>query len=896
MGEVFRARDTRLGRDVAIKVLPAALAQDTDRVTRFRREAQILATLNHPNIAGIYGLEEGNGTVGLVMELVAGDDLAQRLRGGAVPVEEAIAISKQIAEALEEAHAKGIVHRDLKPANVKVTPDGRVKVLDFGLAKALEGEASSSSSPGDVSHSPTMSRHMTEAGMIMGTAAYMSPEQARGKPVDKRADIWSFGVVLFEMLTGERLFSGETVSDVLAAVLTREPDWKAIPPATPTGLSRLLRRCLERDPKRRLHDIADARFDLEDSLLGSGDQSATLKGSIAAPPARPRAFLLGGALALTLFGVWFGGLLARRLDSRATPGTFHLATVLPQASDLVRQASGFALSPDGARVVFRHEQDGKRGLFIRPLDSLTVAFIPGTDEGMGPIFSPDGRSLAFFSTPVGSEQGGLHRIKVEGGAPLRLADSGTSTVAGFTFTGHWTEDGQILFSGSEPVIQRIPAAGGPVTAVTALDAPRGEQRHTQPRSLPGGRGVLYVAVMGDGRQDVMVARGDGSKGRVLVERAMSPAYSPTGHLLFVLETTLFAAPFDPDKLETTGAPSPVAEEVNVAIYGNHRSAKFALAQNGTLAYLAGAQESLTSDRTLVFVDRQGKATAAVEGMGVYLVPRLSPDGGRIAYSAVGERTGERDIWIADPKRGTRTRLTLGKGASTDPIWSPDGRAITFASTRTEGFLEIFSVPADGNTEPARLGLKTDRERALFPRAWLGGGSALLFHSIKAADDIGVWRKDSGTEEMLLATRYSELQPSLSPDERFMAYVSDESGRREVYVRDMTGSGRRVSVSSEGGDEPVWSPRGNEIFYRRGAQMIAVPVDAKGDLTLGAPSVLFNVPFDVDPFNSDATNYDVTKDGQRFLMVRRASDPRRAEQQLNVVVNWSEELKRLAGER
>ena len=618
MGEVFRARDTKLGRDVAIKVLPAALAHDAERVGRFRREAQILATLNHPNIAAIYGLEEANGTVGLVMELVAGNDLAQRLRGGAVPVEEAIAIAKQIAGALEEAHEKGIVHRDLKPANVKVTPDGKVKVLDFGLAKALEGEAGSSSNPGDVSQSPTMSRHATEAGLILGTAPYMSPEQARGKPVDKRADIWSFGVVLFEMLTGERLFSGETVSDVLAAVLTREPDWKALPAATPPGLSRLLRRCLERDPKRRLHDIADAGFDLEDSLLGGGDGSDTAKGSIAPPPARPRAFLLGGALVLTLFGVWFGGLLARRLDSRATPGTFHLATVLPQATDLVRQASGFALSPDGARVVFRHEQDGKRGLFIRPLDSLSVAFIPGTDEGMGPIFSPDGRSLAFFSTPVGSEQGGLHRIKVEGGAPLRLADSGTSAVAGFTFTGHWTEDGQILFSGSEPVVQRIPAAGGPVTAVTALDAPRGEQRHTQPRSLPGGRGVLYVAVMGDGRQDVMVARGDGSKGRVLVERAMSPAYSPTGHLLFVLETTLFAAPFDPDKLETTAAPSPVAEEVNVAIYGNHRSAKFALAQNGTLAYLAGAQASLTPDRTLV--DGAHDFSETCEG----ILPALAP--------------------------------------------------------------------------------------------------------------------------------------------------------------------------------------------------------------------------------------------------------------------------------
>ncbi len=412
MGEVFRARDTKLGRDVAIKVLPAALAQDAERVGRFRREAQILATLNHPNIAAIYGLEEvgaplvgalttpleraGTGpapaglTIALVMEFVEGEDLAERLKRGAIPVDEAIAIAKQIADALEEAHEKGIVHRDLKPANVKVTPDGKVKVLDFGLAKALEGDPGARSIAGDVSHSPTMSRHATDAGLILGTAAYMSPEQARGKPVDKRADIWSFGVVLFEMLTGDRLFSGETVSDVLAAVLTREPDWKALPAVTPPGLSRLLRRCLERDPKRRLHDIADARFDLDDAVV---------RGNTETSRRRPAIPLLGVVL-LTVLGVLAGGLAARRLDSSANPGTFHLATVLPQASDLVRQASGFALSPDGARVVFRHEQDGKRGLFIRPLDSLTVAFIPGTDEGMGPTFSPDGRSLAFFSTPA----------------------------------------------------------------------------------------------------------------------------------------------------------------------------------------------------------------------------------------------------------------------------------------------------------------------------------------------------------------------------------------------------------------------------------------------------------------------------------------------------------------
>ncbi len=887
MGEVFRARDTKLGREVAIKVLPAALAHDTERVGRFRREAQILATLNHPNIAAIYGLEEANGTVGLVMELVAGNDLAQRLRGGAIPFDEAIAIARQIADALEEAHEKGIVHRDLKPANVKVTPDGKVKVLDFGLAKALEADPGASSGSGDVSHSPTMSRHATEAGLILGTAAYMSPEQARGRVVDKRADIWSFGVVLFEMLTGERLFSGETVSDVLAAVLTREPNWTALPAATPPAISRLLRRCLERDPKRRLHDIADARFDLDDALVRGNTEPAGSPPVLSASRTKPSIPWLG-AVALTALGVLTGGLAVRGCATPATPTVVHLATVLPMLDDLVQQASGVAISPDATRLAFWHSLGEVRGLFLRPLDKLDPTFIAGSEEGIGPLFSPDGKSVAFFSTPLGTRPGGLYRIKIEGGAPLLLAETGTSAMGGFTFTGHWTDDGQILFSGSSPVIQRVPAAGGAVTDVTVLDVARGEQRHGQPRRLPGGRGIVYVAVVAGGRQDVMVSDGSGGPGRVLVKGATTPRYASTGHLVFALEATLFAAPLDLDRLQLTAEPFPVVEGVAVAVYGNYRHAKYDLADNGTLAYLVGG--ALDRRGNLVLVDRQGKATLAFDEIGTYLVPRFSPDDSRVAYAAIDQKTGERDVWIGDLKRGTRTRLTVGPGAATDPVWSPDGRTVTFASTRDEGLINLFSLSADGSGTALRLNKTSERDRSLFPRAWFKDGSALLFHAIQNGGDIGIWREDADNED-LIASTFDELEPSLSPDERFVTYVSDESGRREVYIREMGGSRRRTQVSSQGGDEPVWSPRGNEIFYRQGAKMLAAPVSTRGDVALGAPSLLFEGAYDVDPFNRDATNYDAAKDAQRFIMVRRAADATRARQQINIVVNWTEELKR-----
>jgi Tol biopolymer transport system component len=897
MGEVYRATDTKLGRDVAIKLLPSELAGDPARLARFEREAKLLASLNHPGIAHVYGFEsatlpDGSSVHFLAMELVPGEDLAARLKRGAIPLEDTLGIARQIAEALEEAHEHGIVHRDLKPANVKLTPDGKVKVLDFGLAKAYAGESASGSGP-ELSQSPTLAHTGTQAGVILGTAAYMSPEQARGKSVDKRTDIWAFGVLLYEMLTGRRLFEGETVTDVLAAVVRQEIDWSALPAGTPGGVRRVLGRCLQRDPSKRLRDVADAYLDLEDSAAPT-DQAGPGRSSAGARGPRSPVLRLAGAAVLVLLGILAGALAVGRRYRAPALQPVHFATAVSLGEDLLRRGAGVVLSPDGTRIAFFGEQDGRQGLFLRSLDQLDARRIPGTENGTAPFFSPDGEWLAFFSVAPGSRGLELMKTRLDGAAPIRITET-ASTAFWFNASGSWSEGGEILFSGSSPVIQRVAALGGPASAATQLDASRGEQRHLQPAWLPGGRELLYVANAG-GRTDVMLAPGDGGKGRVLVEGGTSPRYAASGHLLFVREKTLLAVAFDLRTLQVTGAPFPVLDGLDVAVNGAYRTARFDLSPNGTLAYLADLPVARRGQ--LVFVDHRGKATLALEETGTYLVPRLSPDGTRVAYAAIDDPSGQRDVWIGDLKRGTRTRLTLAKGASFDPIWTPDGEGVTYASARDQGSFALFTSPVDGDREPARLSRPADPGgggRLLFPRAWLRDGSGLVFHAIETSDDIGILRPDSGKEEMLLDSRFAELEPSLSPDEHFMAYVSDESGRREVYVRALGGASRRVQLSSEGGDEPVWSSRGGEIFYRQGPRMIAVPVSTvAGGVTLGTPAVLFEGAYDVDPFNHDATNYDVTRDGQRFLMVRPVADAAGSREQLNVVVNWYEELTRLHG--
>ncbi len=889
MGEVYRATDTKLGREVAIKVLPADFARDPDRLARFEREARLLASLNHPRIAHVYGFEsaalpDGSTVHFLAMELVPGEDLAERLKRGPIALDEALEIAAQIAEGLEEAHEHGIAHRDLKPANVKLTPDGKVKVLDFGLAKACGEEPSSTRSGADLSQSPTLARTGTQAGIILGTAAYMSPEQARGKAVDKRTDIWAFGVVLYEMLTGRKPFDGGTVTDILAAVVKSEPDWSLLPQDTPVRVRDVLRRCLKKGPEARLRDIGDARLELAEALEPAPAGEA--------PPgsSRPTRRLLG-ALAMAMLGALAGGVAVWGLRGPDAPRVIRLGTVVPVAEELLWQSSGIAVSPDGSRFVFRHAGEGRRGLFQRTLAEVEPTFIPGSEDGLGPFFSPDGQWIGYFVMLGAPGTDGLKMIRVEGGAPRTLAATGQGALTGLTASGSWGDDGQIVFAGTAPSLLRVSTSGGASVPATTLDEVRGEQAHVQPQLLPGGRALLYVAMLRGGRQDVMVASSDGKRRSVLVEGASSPRFSPTGHLLFVREATLFAAPFDLQRLALTGEPFPAVEGLEVSVYGHYRRAQYDLSAEGTLAYLVDSLANRTGH--MVWVDRQGRAEAVMRDAAAYVVPRLSPDGRRLAYSVVDRVSEQRDVWVLDLDRGTKTRLTLGNGLATDPVWSSDGGTITFASTRVDGRLNLFSLAADGGGEAVQLTRNTNDSRSIFPRLWLPDGSGLVFHSIEDSHDIGIWRPGSRAEEMLLATPFAELEPSLSPGGRFLAYVSEESGRREVYARALLGPERRWPISSNGGDEPVWSRRGDEIFYRRGSEMMVVPVKTAGGLTPGVPAVLFEGRYDVDPFGQDATNYDVTPDGKRFVMVRRAVDPGRSRQQLRIVLNWFEDLKRLA---
>jgi eukaryotic-like serine/threonine-protein kinase len=884
MGEVYRATDTRLGRDVALKSLPPAFAADPDRLARFEREARLLASLNHPNIAQLYAFEpvaqpDGSCAHVLAMELVEGEDLAQRLKRGPVPFDEAIAIARQIGEALEEAHEKGIVHRDLKPANVKVTPDGRVKVLDFGLAKAWSNDASAVTSGMDLSQSPTLAHTGTAAGLILGTAAYMSPEQARGKSVDKRSDIWAFGVVLFEMLTGKRLFEGETVTDVLASVVKEPIAWEALPATIPANVRRVLQRCLVRDPMQRLRDIGDARLLLREES----------EPPVATAPARQGGRRTALALvAVALFGALAGGLAARAVSRTPAARVVHVATAVPDLEQGARR-SRLALSPDGTKVVLRLAD--RDGLFLKTLDEFEPRLVAGAEDGFAPFFSPDGEWVGFFvmSSPGGhaaSLTTSLRKVRAGGGAPLRVADVASGAITGFSFSGSWGDDGRVVFAGSSRVLESVSASGGTARPVTQLDEKAGERAHSEPHVLPGGRAVLYSAALSGGRSNLMVAPVEGGPGRLLVENASSPRYAGTGHLVFARGQTLFAAPFDAERLALTGEPVPVQDGVDVPVFGDFRTAHFDLSSDGTLAYLRDNRRSRVA--RLVWVDRQGRTEPLQGAEAGYLHPRLSPDGKRLACAIVDVESGQRDVWVLDLERGSRTRLTFADGTSTDPVWTPDGRSITYGSSRKGGSIDLFSVPADGSSPGIPLTPGRDDESYLFPRAWLPDGSALLAARVRDGHDIVLFRPGAaGAPATFVATPFWDLEPAVSPDGRLLAWASNETGRWEVYLRALREGSRRFQVSADGGDQPQFSVSGRELFYRNGDRMMAVSLPASPDQAPGVPVLLFEGRYESDPFSNDATNYDVARDG-RFVMVRR--DPDRGRQQLDVIVNWLERLK------
>ncbi len=828
MGEVWRARDTRLGREVALKFLPEGFADDPERHARFEREAKVLASLNHPNIAVLYGLEHLDGQHALVMELVEGDGLDERIARGAIPVDEALPIAVQIAEALEAAHERGIVHRDLKPANVKVRPDGTVKVLDFGLAKAWEEQAAES----DPAHSPTITGHHTRAGVILGTAAYMSPEQARGKPVDKRADIWAFGCVLYEMLVGRRLFQGETVSDVLAAVLKTDPNWDLLPSNLPLSVRRVLRRCLERDPKQRIRDIGDARLELEDAMALPRTSGAT--GSDAVRKETPgRRWLLWASLSAALAAGVVAGVLYPRGEH---PRGVVISSLMPPAGAEYylggRQPGPVSVSPDGTRIAFA-ARDEARGvlLWVRNLGSPEAVPLTGTENGSYPFWSPDGRSIGFFA------DGKLKRVDAAGGAPLAIAD------APFGKGGTWNAGGTILFAPSynSPIL-RIPAQGGTPRPVTALDRGHNQNSHRFPWFLPGGRHFLYLmrASGGSGRpaNEVMVGSLDGGTPKPIVATDNNAAYA-SGYLLYTRERILMARRFDAERLRVEGDESAVASDV--AVLPEAALAVFSVSRTGVLVYDRGTARELEE---LVWLDRQGRRTGTLGPPGFYDEPRISPDGKQVAVDKPDPTTGRQDVWVMDADRGIPTRLTTAESESGGPVWLPDGRHLVFR-THAGGFLDLFERALDGKGGNTLL-LKSDSDKEATSVS--PDGRFLAFRSATSATGFDIWMlpmTGGGQPFPFLHSRFNENNARFSPDGRTVAYVSDESGRKEVYVVSFPGAAEKLRVSAEGGRMPAWSGDGKELFFLTadGSALMAAPVKRRAaDIEIGTPIRLFQVPF------------------------------------------------------
>jgi serine/threonine protein kinase len=856
MGEVWRATDTKLGRDVAIKVLPEAFALDPDRMARFTREAQMLASLNHPNIAAVYGVEEQ----ALVMELVEGPTLAERIAAGPIPLDDALPIAKQIAEALEYAHERGIIHRDLKPANIKVTPEARVKVLDFGLAKALSNEAAAS----DPSSSPTLTMHGTVAGVIMGTAAYMSPEQARGAILDKRSDIWSFGVVLYEMLTGRHLFRGETVSDTLAGVLKSDPDWSALPAETPPAIRKLLRRCLERDRKRRLPDIGVAVLEIDEA---PAEPEAPM---VTARPKPVSRFLpwITVVLALALPAVWFlrpqPGERLLQLEVSAPPGyTFGTSNV-----------NRYAISPDGSKLAFIADSaDGKRSLWVRPLRASAAVRLPRTEDAVGPFWDPTSRWIAFGAN------GNLLKIGVTGSQPQVLCYA----LVGIS-TGTWNRDGVILFSDYSFTILRVSAAGGVSAQVLPLDESRKEITQRFPQFLPDGRRFLYQSFA----QQNGVALGslDG-KSRLLMPSPNPLAYYASSsqgkaYLLSFRGNQLMAQPFDTGTAAVSGEPVPIAEPLQP---GPSVSAS----ENGVLIF----RRDLGAQSRLRWFDREGKPIGTAGDAAVNILsPRISPDQKSVAFY----KGMSLDIWLFDGERGNTTRFTSGPDMAYFPTWSPDGSRIAYFVRRFNQTLEI-ERPASGMGKETVL-YRTNG-KFLFPQSW-SRNWLLLADAAASFYLLPMGPQGSGSERKPIPLPESPaegLHPSISPDGRWLLYSSTQTGRREVFVESMPEqmggpvAGFKRMISIAGGTQPAWRADGKELFYLAPeGKMMSVPVDSgAASLKLGVPKPLFPTRLG---FDSVFRQYDVSADGQRFLLAQPLEDS--ASVPITVIVNWPALLKKEAG--
>jgi serine/threonine-protein kinase len=857
MGEVYRARDTKLKRDVAIKILPEAFARDAERMARFQREAEVLASLNHPNIATIHGVEDR----ALVMELVEGDSPK-----GPLPFDEAWKIASQIAAALEYAHERGIMHRDLKPANVKVTPDGTVKLLDFGLAKAFA--AQKDASPGSNENSPTLTMGATEVGVILGTAAYMSPEQARGKQVDKRADIWAFGVLMYELLTGHRPFKGDDVSETLASVIKDEPDWKRIP----DKVQRLLHSRLEKDPKQRLLDIGDARRLLEERPL-------------AVAPSRSWLGWAAGVLAIALVSV--GGLYWRATRPLDLPLTRLSVDLGPGAMTGLNLT--VAISPDGRRLVFpARGPNGKQQLATRLLDQAQAILLPGTENGRDAFFSPDNQWVGFFA------DGKLKKISVQGGAPVTLCD------AAFDYGGSWGEDGTIIAALNQTAgLSQVPAAGGRPQPLTKLG--KGASSHRWPQILPGGQTVLFTAsptVIGMENASVEATSFNSGVTKTLVAEGYLGRYLPAngtrGYLVYLHQGVLMAAGLDPTRLELQSTPVPLLEDVGASPIqgGGQFDVSWAPSGHGTLVYLAG--KGATQTWPVMWLDSSGKMQPLVASLGAYTVPRFSPDGRRLAL--LMSTSSGTDVYVYELERETMTQLTFG-GHAGNPTWTPDGKHIVFSSSANGSGIDW--IRSDGSGEPERL---LAAQNNIVPWSFSPDGRRLAYFETnpETANDISTISLDTsdpdhpkpGKPELFLGTPSNELVPMFSPDGRWIADRSNESGNSEIYVRPFpAGRGGKWQISTGGGLYPIWSNNGRELFYETADNRIMVM-----DYTVNGDSFVPGKPrlwSEKQIFYPSSSNLALAPDGKRFAVfpMPEGAGPEKGSVHVTFVLNFFDELLR-----
>jgi serine/threonine-protein kinase len=950
MGEVYRAHDERLDREVAIKVLPDAVAQDEARLARFEREAKLLASLNHQNIATLYGFEqadlpvipseaeasprvipsEAEGRVEespearatsrsrqppeisgdpstrgagaplaqddiggdrsptavtrtvrfLVMELAEGETLAERIKTGRIPVDEALPIALQITEGLEAAHEQGIIHRDLKPANVMLSPEGKVKILDFGLAKAWHEEVSDV----DLTHSPTLTAQMTAAGVLLGTAAYMSPEQARGKAVDRRADIWAFGCVLWEMLTGNRAFQGETVTDVLARIVERDPEWSLLPERTPRRIRELVTRCLKKIPHDRLHDIADARLEIEEAIgrpeWASQDQVESFEPKLREKVRAAWPILLATAVVVALLA---GGAVWKILTIRPAASGLptRLTLSLPPGVEFAEHWYYFptlAISPDGRWLVFAAEEGDTWRLFKRSLEQFDAVAMPGTEGGYQPFFSPDGHWVGFFAL-----DGLLKKVPLAGGPPQILCPAENP------FGGTWGPDGTIVFNRQDGTgLWRVPATGGEPEQIVSPQLEQGDAWFRWPEFLPDGGAVLFTVLRGVTADSARIELLDlGSRERkIVLENGSHARYVPTGHLIFGRAGRVEAAPFNAARREVTGPSVPVPEPI---MYESDLGvSQLDLSARGTLAFIPGGGAPRLQ---LVSVDLDGTERPLIEARRRYMYPRFSPDGERLAV-AVAE-PGDTNVWVVDLRTGAQTKLTR-EGINTLPVWAPDGERVTYLATQGVA-TSIDWRRADGSGEAESLVSSLQPGEVVMPGAWSPDGEWLVYHRYSASEQsAGIWitALDGDPEPRpLVASGAGEGAPAISPDGDWLAYASPESGQIQVYVQPFPDGGERHQVSTDGGLKPVWSPDGGSIYYRSGdGQVMVVAVSTSPRFRAGDSEVVGDDEYLIGT-HMLSPNFDIAPDGRSFAFVKADEEWGRATE-IRLVLDWFEELKRL----